>query len=115
MIDVIETTDSVNALKLIIQLFLLVSAFAGAGFLFGRFVYSRTLAVKDATIQEAHMRCLRYKEMIDTADSLSDLKEKTKQLSDYEFAVRSNDQLIEIYNQLVEEERQRATTKSGNG
>jgi len=80
MIDVIETTDGVNALKLIIQLFLLVSAFAGSGFLLGRFIYSRTVEIKDATIQEVQLRCMRYQELIATAEDLSGLKEEAKNL-----------------------------------
>ncbi len=113
--EVIETTEPVNALKLIMQLFVFASAFAGTGFLFGRFIYSRTLEIKDATIQEAQMRCLRYQEMIDTADDLSDLKEKSKEIREYDAAVAFNGKYIENYKRMVRHNGSSVATKPGNG
>ncbi len=80
MLLTIQETSSVDALKILLQLSaLLLGSFAG-GVAMGRLWFSRSLEIKNATIEQKETYAVLLTETVETAQSLDALKKQIERL-----------------------------------
>ena len=104
MLDAIQTTDGISALRMLLQLLTLVFAAFAGGIALGRFWYSRALAFKQAELDSQQARfatqseriqffndqITHQKQSIEAASDLEEAKEAVKEIKPIQSAFYTN-------------------------